>query len=141
MRLPYLLPLLISQNKVVFQNPEPFPVLAVNFPDKRLGAVRFGDFEVFAPDDVLGQAGLGAKDRVERQARTLFVVQGGVELFVVGVGDEEVLSRISAGSYKICSVRQCSPHAQACMPAGSTGPTQRPPARRTAPGSRPASRR
>jgi hypothetical protein len=76
---------------MMLQDPEPLVVLSVNLPDKRLGAVLLRQLQVLRPDDVLGQTGLGAKDRVQNQSGRLFVVEGGIEFFEGGVGEEEVL--------------------------------------------------
>lgn len=91
MRLPLLHRLLIGQNKVVLQEPESLPVLPIYFSHEWLGVVLLGHLQVLAPDDVLGQAGFGAEDGVQDQARALAVVEGRGERLVGGVGDDEVL--------------------------------------------------
>lgn len=83
--------LLIGQDEVVLQDPEPRAVLPIHLPDERLAAVPLGLVQVLAPDDILRQAGLGAEDGVQDQAGARAVVEGRGEALVGGVGDDEVL--------------------------------------------------
>lgn len=84
--------LLISQDKVVFQQPESCLLLSVDGSLKWCGIVCFGHCQIVAPENALWEAVFGTENRVQDESWTSFIVEGGVEFFKRGMRDKEMLS-------------------------------------------------
>lgn len=80
----------------MLQDPEARTIVSVNLPHEWSGSVGLGQLQILGPDDVLGETGLGAEDRVQDQVFRPFVVEGGGERFEVGVGDQEMLQNLGS---------------------------------------------